>query len=30
MYPTDIHSGMLGEGKKADSLQRAGDIRASC
>lgn len=27
MYPTDIHSGALGEGKKADSLQRAGDIR---
>jgi len=27
MYPTDIHSGTLGEGKKADSLQRASDIR---
>ena len=27
MYPTDIHSGTLGEGKKADSLQRAKDIR---
>ena len=26
MYPTDIHSGTLGEGKKADSLQRAKDI----
>jgi len=27
MYSTDIHSGTLGEGKKADSLQRATDIR---
>jgi carboxymethylenebutenolidase len=27
MYPTDIHSGTLGEGKHADSLRRAGDIR---
>ena len=27
MYPTDIHSGTLGEGKNADSLQRAKDIR---
>jgi carboxymethylenebutenolidase len=27
LYPTDIHSGTLGEGKKADSLQRCGDIR---
>lgn len=26
-YPTDIHSGTLGEGKKADSLRRAGEIR---
>ncbi len=26
-YPTDIHSGTLGEGKNADSLQRLGDIR---
>jgi len=27
LYPTDIHTGTLGEGKKADSLQRCGDIR---
>ena len=27
MYPTDIHSGTLGEGKQADSLRRAGAIR---
>jgi carboxymethylenebutenolidase len=27
MYPTDIHSGTLGEGKSADSLARAKDIR---
>jgi carboxymethylenebutenolidase len=27
MYPTDIHSGTLGEGKNADSLRRAGEIR---
>jgi carboxymethylenebutenolidase len=27
MYPTDIHSGTLGAGKKADSLQRARDIK---
>ena len=27
MYPTDIHSGTLGEGKNADSLKRVGDIR---
>lgn len=27
MYPTDIHSGTLGEGGNADSLQRVGDIR---
>lgn len=26
-YPTDIHSGTLGEGKQADSLQRAGEIQ---
>src|SRR5262245_30718929 len=26
-YPTDIHSGTLGEGKNADSLQRVRDIR---
>ena len=27
-YPTDLHSGTLGEGKKADTLARAGDIGA--
>jgi carboxymethylenebutenolidase len=26
-YATDIHSGTLGQGKKDDSLQRAGDIK---
>ncbi|MBI2191759.1 MAG: dienelactone hydrolase family protein [Planctomycetes bacterium] len=26
-YPTDIHSGTLGEGKKSDSLQRVREIR---
>lgn len=26
-YPTDLHSGTLGEGKNADSLRRAKDIR---
>ncbi len=26
-YPTDLHSGTLGEGKNADSLQRVKDIR---
>ena len=25
-YPTDLHSGTLGEGKRADSLARAGEI----
>jgi carboxymethylenebutenolidase len=25
-YPTDLHSGTLGEGKNADTLQRAGEI----
>jgi len=27
-YPTDIHSGTLGEGKKADTLARVGEIDA--
>ena len=27
-YPTDIHSGTLGEGKKADTLARIGEIDA--
>ena len=27
-YPTDLHSGTLGEGKKADTLARAGEIGA--
>jgi carboxymethylenebutenolidase len=27
MYPTDIHSGTLGKGKSANSLQRARDIK---
>jgi len=27
-YPTDIHSGTLGEGKKADTLARVGEIAA--
>lgn len=27
MYPTDIHSGTLGEGQNADSLQRVGEIQ---
>jgi carboxymethylenebutenolidase len=26
-YPTDLHTGTLGTGANADSLQRAGDIR---